>query len=491
MTADAQSRPLAGVQAEDGPSRGRRLGILAICCLSLLIVGLDSTILNVALPSLQKDLHASVSGLQWTLDAYTLVLASLLMLSGSTADRVGRKRTFQTGLVLFTLASLLCSVAPGLGWLIAFRAIQGIGASMLNPVAMSIITNVFTEPRERAQAIGVWGGVVGISIALGPVLGGVLVSEVSWRSIFWINVPVGVAAIVLTQLFVPESRAGRARRLDPGGQVLVIITLATLIYAIIQAPTSGWGSVQVIGMFAVAVLAAIALVIWERRRVEPLLDVRFFRSATFSGATLIAVCGFAGFAGFLFVNTLYLQNLLGLSPLRAGLYLLPLAAMAVVFGPISGRLVGSYGTRPSLAVAGVFTTAGALVLTHVRPGDSHWVLFGAYLLFGIGFGMLNAPITNTAVSGMPRSQAGVAAAVASTSRQTGASLGVAIVGSVYTSRMASGGVSAGVAAAHAGWWVVSGLTLAVLIIGLVSSGRWAAASAARSAERLSQELTAT
>ena len=219
--------------AGDGRPRGRKAGrelssrrralILAICCMSLLIVGLDSTIVNVALPSIQHDLHAPVSGLQWTIDAYTLVLASLLMLAGSTADRIGRRRTFQTGLAMFTLGSLLCSLAPGLGWLVAFRMMQAVGGSMLNPVAMSIITNTFTEPAERARAIGVWGGVVGLSIALGPVVGGALVASVGWRGIFWVNIPVGVAALVLTALFVPESRAPHARRVDPVGQVLVIV----------------------------------------------------------------------------------------------------------------------------------------------------------------------------------------------------------------------------------------------------------------------------
>src|SRR5205807_1390786 len=184
-------------------SRRRRLLVLGICSMSLLIVGLDTTIVNVALPAIHSSFHASMSGLQWTIDAYTLVLASLLILAGSTADRVGRRRTFQVGLVMFTLGSLLCSLAPSLGWLVAFRAVQAIGGSMLNPVAMSIITNTFTEPRERARAIGVWGGVVGISLALGPVLGGALVASLGWRSIFWINIPVGVAAVVLTAVFVP------------------------------------------------------------------------------------------------------------------------------------------------------------------------------------------------------------------------------------------------------------------------------------------------
>ncbi|HTA12901.1 MAG TPA: MFS transporter, partial [Solirubrobacteraceae bacterium] len=200
----------------------RRLTILAICCMSLLIVAMDNTIVNVALPSIRHDLHAPLSGLQWTIDAYVIVIASLLLLSGSTADRLGRRRIFQVGLLLFVLGSLLCSLAPSLDFLIGARALQGIGGSMLNPVAMSIITNVFTDPRERARAIGAWGAVVGISLALGPIVGGALTESVGWRGIFWVNIPVGIAGIILTALFVPESRAERHRRVDPLGQVLVI-----------------------------------------------------------------------------------------------------------------------------------------------------------------------------------------------------------------------------------------------------------------------------
>src|ERR1044072_2104833 len=212
----------------------RRMLVLAICCMSLLIVSLDNTVLNVALPSMRNDLHASVSGMQWTIDAYTLVLAALLMLAGSTADRVGRKRTFQAGLVIFTRGSALCSVAPSLGALVGFRMVQAIGGSMLNPVAMSIITNTFTEPRERARAVGVWGGGVGISMAAGPIVGGVLVESIGWRSIFWINLPVGLAAVALTARFVPESRAPKPRRADPIGQLLVISVLGALTYALIE-----------------------------------------------------------------------------------------------------------------------------------------------------------------------------------------------------------------------------------------------------------------
>src|SRR5437660_9485638 len=212
--------------------------------MSLLIVGLDTTIVNIALPAIHRSFHSSLSGLQWTIDAYTLVLASLLMLAGSTADRLGRRRVFQTGLVVFSVGSLLCALAPNLGLLIAARVLQAIGGSMLNPVAMSIIRNVFDDPRERAIAIGVWGSTFGLSMALGPILGGILVDAVSWRAVFVVNVPIGAAAIVLTAMFVPESRASKPRRLDPVGQVLVIVALATLTYAIIEGPRAGWTSAE-------------------------------------------------------------------------------------------------------------------------------------------------------------------------------------------------------------------------------------------------------
>ena len=465
-------------------SRRRRLLVLAICCMSLVIVGLDNTIVNVALPSIQRELHASVSGLQWTVDAYTLVIASFLMLAGSTADRFGRRRTFQTGLAAFTLGSLLCSLAPSLGWLIVFRMLQAIGGSMLNPVAMSIIVNTFTDPRERARAIGIWGGTVGLSLALGPVVGGALIASVGWRGIFWVNIPVGVAAIVLTALFVPESRAPHPRRFDPVGQLLVIVTLASLIYAIIEGPSSGWGSAEIVGFFGLSAVTLAALLIYEPRRNEPLLDLRFFCSAPFSGATVIAISAFAALGGFLFLNTLYLQDVRGYSALHAGLLTLPLAVATAFFAPISGRIIGRSGPRLPLLIAGVTMTAGGVLLTGLTNGTSvGWLLF-AYVVFGIGFGMVNAPITNTAVSGMPRDQAGVAAAVASTSRQIGQTLGVAVVGSAVTSALVGPFGTAFTSASHVGWWIVTGCGAAVLAVGMLTSGRWARATAARTAGRL-------
>ena len=459
--------------------------------MSLLIVGMDNTIVNVALPSIQRDFHASVSGLQWTVDAYLVVLASLLMLSGSMADRFGRRRTFQLGLVIFTLGSLLCSLAPGLIWLVVFRMIQAVGGSMLNPVAVSIIRNTFLDPKERAQALGAWGAVIGISLALGPVVGGILVHNVGWQSIFWVNIPVGVAAIALTARFVPESRADHPRRLDPIGQMLVIVFLASLTYSIIQGPEAGWGSAQIVVLFALAVVSFGSLVWYERRRFEPLIDVRFFRSTPFSGATLIAVSAFAAFSGFLFLNTLYLQDVRGLSPLDAGLYTLPMAAMAILASPISGALVGRRGPRIPLVLSGCALAIGSVMLTGLSPTTSFTSLIIAYLIFGFGFGLVNPPITQTAVSGMPAGQAGVAAAVASTSRQVGQSLGVAVVGVAATSGLV-GSLSAGLAqASHPGWWIITGCGLAVLVLGVVTTSARARRSAERTADLFGSEVPVT
>jgi EmrB/QacA subfamily drug resistance transporter len=443
------------------------------------MAGLDVTIVNVALPSIQHALHASVSGLQWTIDAYTLVIACLLMLSGSLADRFGRRRVFQMGLAAFSLGSLLCSLAPSLGWLIAFRGLQAIGGSMLNPVAMSIIRNVFEDPKDRAKAIGMWGSVAGLSLASGPVLGGLLVSGLGWRSIFWINVPVGLIAIVLTQRFVPESRSEHPRRLDPPGQLAVIALLGCLTAGIIEGPHSGWGSAPIVALFGVALLAAIALVVLESRRREPLIDMRYFRSAPFSGAALIGVVALATLGGFLFLNTLYLQDVRGYSALHAGLLTIPMAVMLGVSSIVSGRLVASRGPRLALMMSGALIGVGAVMLIGLSAHTAVWYLIVAYLIYGAGAGLVSAPITNTALSGMPRDQSGVAGAIASTFRQTGAAIGVAVTGAIIASS------SAGfVDASHAAWWVVAGCGFLVVLLGMVSSGRWALATAERNGARL-------
>jgi EmrB/QacA subfamily drug resistance transporter len=455
--------------------------VLVICCFSLFIVGLDSTIVNVALPSIGRELHASVSGLQWTVDGYTLVLASLLMLSGATADRVGRRRTFQVGLATFTLGSGLCSLAPSLGWLVAFRMVQAVGGSMLNPVAMSIITNTFTDRAERARALGAWGGTFALSVALGPVLGGFLVQSVGWRGVFWVNIPVGLAAIALTARLVPESRAPRARRPDPVGQLLIIGMLGSLVYAIIEGPADGWQSAEILALFAVAGVALAVFVAYEARRTEPVLDPRFFRSAPFAGAVLTAIGAFAALGGFLFLATLYLQDVRGMSALYAGLHMVPMAAVMAVGAVTSSRMLARRGGRLPTLIAGAGIAAGGLLLSGISTSWSTPQIIIAFSVFGLGSGMVNAPITQAAVSGMPFSQAGVASGIASTSRQIGTSLGVAITGSILAANL-HGGLRAGfVPASHADWLLLTGCGVAIMILALVANGRWALRTAAHTA----------
>jgi EmrB/QacA subfamily drug resistance transporter len=443
--------------------------ILAICCLSLFIVSMDATIVNVALPSIGRELHSTISGLQWTIDAYTLVLASLLMLSGSTADRIGRRRTFQLGLTLFGIGSLLCSVAPTVGWLVVFRMIQAVGGSMLNPVAMSIITATFTDRKQRARAVGFWSAVVGVSMGLGPVVGGALTDTIGWRAIFWVNVPIAAAAIVLTALFVPESKSPRVRRFDPIGQVLVICLFASLVGGLIEGPGLGWASVATISLFAATVLSLIGLLFYERRRSEPLVDVRFFRSVPFSSAVLTAILAFASNGAFLFLVALYLQEVRGFTPFEAGLHTLPLAATQLIFAPLSGRLVASVGTRLPLVIAGIALAVGAGLLTTITATTPILFLLCAFAVFGIGLGLVNAPITNTAVSGMPRSQVGSAAAIASTSRQVGVSLGVAIAGTLAGVGSVAQ-VGPGFAeATHPVWWTLVGLAGVIFVLAIIAN----------------------
>ncbi len=451
--------------------------ILAICCMSLLLIAMDVTIVNVALPDIERDLHATVAQLQWVIDAYTLVLASLLMLSGSMSDRFGRRRIFQIGLAMFSLGSLLCSIAPNIHGLILFRGIQGIGASMLNPVALSIIANAFTVPKERARAVGIWGAVAGASLALGPLIGGGLTQTVGWRSIFWINLPISVTAIVLTALFVPESKAPRARRPDPLGQLFVFGFLSSLTYAVIESPLRGWNSPLILGLLAAALLLFVLFLVHESRRREPLLDLRFFRSVSFSTAALLGLSAFGCFAGFLFLNALYLQQIRHLAAFTTGLCTLPLAVMMMVASPLSGRLVGSRGPRPSLLIAGFGFTASTLMLTQLSSTTPIALLIVAYILFGLGLGMVNPAISNSAVSGMPLSQAGVAASVASTSRQVGAALGVAIAGTVVSLSHAHHTDFAH--ATHPIWWIMVACGGLALLAGYVSNTPWAKASTKR------------
>ncbi|WP_207843699.1 MFS transporter [Williamsia soli] len=459
----------------------RKAAILATCCLSLLIVSMDATIVNVAIPSIRSDLDATPSQLQWVIDVYTLVLASLLLLSGTMADRFGRRRVFQIGLGTFALGSLLCSLAPTIQVLIAARFLQAVGGSMLNPVAMSIITQTFSGRVERARAVGVWGAVVGISMSLGPIVGGLLIDSFSWESVFWINLPICLIAVVATALVVPESKSAKVRGLDPIGQGLAIVVMAGMIVGLIEGPGLGWTDPRTIAIFAVGIASFAAFCRYELRRDEPFIELRFFRSVPFAAATVTGVFAFAAYGAFLFMMSIYLQSIRDYSPVQTGLMFLPIAAGTLVFSPLSGRLVGKYGTRPSLVIAGLLLAVASATLTQLDQYTPNWQLLVVFGLFGIGFGMVNAPITTAAVSGMPRDRAGAASAIASTSRQVGISLGVALSGTLAGTVIAADANSAGAVDDMAPlWWVSVGLALGIAALGFYST----TAASARTTQRV-------
>lgn len=412
-------------------SNRRRTSILITCCLSIFIVMVDSTGVNLALPSISREMGASTSQLQWVIDAYLLVLASLMLLSGSMADRLGRRRIFSLGLLLFGLGSALCSVATGPAMLIATRALQAIGGSMLNPVAMAIITNTYPDARRRARAIGVWGAVVGIGMATGPLLGG----------------------------------------------LLGILVMATLSFAIITGGEQGFDHIQVLASAAIGALALAAFILVERHTAEPLLDLRYFRSVPFSAATVVAVLLFMAFSGFMFVATLYLQDDLGKSPLHAGLLTMPIALGNALLAPVSGRIVGRRGPRPSMVAGAVALPVGGVMLTLLGPSTPLWYFVLAGFFVGGANGVTNSAITSTAVSGMPAARSGVAASIASTGRQVGQSLGVAILGASLNTGLTSH--AAFTDAARPGWFMIIGLALAIGALGVISGSSRARDSEAR------------
>ena len=463
--------------------------VLTICCASLLLIGMDVTIVNVALPAIQLGLHASLAGLQWVVDAYTLTLASLLIFSGSMADRYGRKRVFQIGLTVFFVGSLLCSLTHSIGGLIAYRVLQGLGASMLNPVALSIIVNVFPNPKERVRAIGIWGAMMGVSLAAGPVLGGALTQTIGWRSIFWINLPICVAAVALTAMFVPESKAARSRAFDAVGQILALAFLLSLTYAIIESPQFGWASAPSLGLFAFVAFCVIFFFVFESRCRDPLLNPRFFYSVPFTGAIVLAVLSYSSYAGFLFLNTLYLQQVRGYSAFHTGLCTLPFAVMITILAPVSGNMVGHRGPRPSVVLGAVGFLLSTLLLTPLSTETPLLQLMLAYALFGTGLGMINPAITNNAVSGMPMAQAGVASAIASTSRQVGTALGVAWAGAIVSTGRARG--ISFTQATHPIWWIMTVCFVIVLVFGWATTTGWALRSTSKVASLFpAAELTA-
>jgi EmrB/QacA subfamily drug resistance transporter len=465
--------------------RQGRVHVLVICCVAVLLTGIDATIVNVALPTIRHDLHASLSGLQWTVDAYALVLASLMMLSGSMADRFGRRRVFLLGLVVFTVGSALCAAAPSLDVLIAARALQAVGGATLVPLALSIIRTTFPDPRERAHAIGMWGAMAGVSMATGPVLGGLLVDGPGWRYVFLVNIPIGVITVLAAARVVPESRGTRRQRVDVVGQLLVILSLISLTFAVIEGERLGWTSATIVASFTVSVASVFVLIPWELRRADPLIDVRFFESVPFSAANLIAICLFASVGGFMLLTQLYLQSARGLSALQAGLFSVPMAVSTITLAPLAGRIVATYGSRWLLIGGGIFRIAPPLLFLDLNLRTPIWLIAVAFFLNGAGMGLLNTPLSATAVTGMPPAQAGVAAAISSTSRQIGFALGVAMVGVVLgvdSSRLSGSGLAH---ATHAGWLVMVAIGLLISGIGALATTGWALSTAVDAASEIS------
>jgi EmrB/QacA subfamily drug resistance transporter len=405
-----------------------------VLCVSLLMIGLDNTILSVALPTLVRQLHASSSQLQWIVDSYTIVFAGLLLVAGSLGDRFGRKWALLGGLAIFTLGSALSAFARSPEILILTRALMGVGGAFVMPATLSILTNVFIDPGQREKAIGLWAGVAGVGVAIGPIAGGLLLQHFWWGSVFLINVPIVAAGMAAAVFLVPNSSDPSAPRLDSVGAGLSIAGLSLLLWGIIEAPMTGWVSARVIGGMAAGIAILGAFLAWELHSDHPMLNLGFFRNRRFSGACAAVTLGMFGLFGTLFVLTQHLQFVLGYSALGAGIRFIPLAGVLLIGGPLSTVLVRRFGTK---AVAGFGLTtvaAGIAWMSTVSDGSTYLThVLGPIILLGLGLGLTIAPATEAIMGALPRAQAGVGSAMNSSVMQVGGALGVAVIGSILAS----------------------------------------------------------
>jgi EmrB/QacA subfamily drug resistance transporter len=393
---------------------------------------LDNTVVNVALPTIQRDLGSSVSGLEWTVNAYTLAFAVLLVTAGRLGDLFGRVRLFLFGVVLFAAASGLIALAQDETWLVAWRFVQGVGGAFMMPGTLSILSNAFPA-EERGKAIGTWAGVSALALAVGPVIGGFLVEHVSWQSIFLVNLPVAAFTVALTLATARESRDEHAvRSVDIPGVVALTVGLASLVLALVDGNHWGWGSARIIGLFALAVVALGAFVVIERRVRVPMLDFRFFASKAFLGANLIGfLVTFAMFAVFFFL-TLYMQNVKGYSPLETGVRFLPSTLVIVLVSPISGRLVDKIGARTPIALGSLILTSSLVWMSFLDQGSAYWFILVPFVLMGLGMGLVMSPMTTAAMNAVDMRQAGGASGILSMNRMVGGTFGVALLGAVIT-----------------------------------------------------------
>jgi EmrB/QacA subfamily drug resistance transporter len=415
----------------------RRWWTLAVLCLSLVVIGVDNTILNVALPTLVKDLNASTSQLQWIVDGYTLVFAGLLLTAGSLGDRFGRKGALSIGLLIFGTGSVLSATAGSATQLILTRCVMGIGAALIMPATLSIVTNVFTVPAERARAIAIWAGFSAMGIAIGPLAGGYLLEHFYWGSVFLVNVPIVLTALVTGWFLVPNSKDPSAPRLDPVGAVLSIVGLTALVWSIIEAPAKGWGSNSTISGLAVALAVLGGFAAWELHSDHPMLNVEFFKNPRFTAASQAVTLVFFALFGSLFVVTQYLQTVLGYSALAAGVRILPFAVVMMVLAPQSAKVAERFGTKLVVSGGLIAVAMGLLVLLSATTDSGYLPVFVSFVIMAVGMAFTMAPATESIMGSLPRDKAGVGSAVNDTTRQVGGALGVAIVGSVFSSVYAS------------------------------------------------------
>jgi EmrB/QacA subfamily drug resistance transporter len=410
----------------------RRWWTLGVLCLSLLVISLDNTILNVALPTLELDLGASSSQLQWIVDSYMLVFAGLLLTAGALGDRFGRRRALTFGLTVFGLGSALSAFAGSAEALIASRALMGVGGAFIMPSTLSILTATFPA-RERAKAIGIWAGVSGLGIAIGPVAGGWIIEHADWSWIFLVNVPFVAAALLAGRWLVPESLDPSAPRLDFPGFALSTSGLVALVWAIIEAPNAGWTSPKILAGLGVAAAVLLAFVAWERRTPHPMLDVKLFSNRRFSAASGAITLSFFAMFGAIYFLTQYLQLVLGFSALEAGVRILPVAAGLVIGGPLSARLSGKIGAKVVVASGLAMVASALFLMTQFQVGSGYELVAAAFVLLGIGIGMAMTPATDAVMGSLPLAKASVGSAVNDAARTTGGAFGVAIMGSIMAS----------------------------------------------------------
>ena len=410
----------------------RRWWTLGAMCFALFMLMLDNTVVNVALPSIQRDLHASLSALEWTINAYTLTLAVFMVTGGRLGDIFGRRRMFLFGVVLFGLSSLAIGVSPNGTVLVAFRAVQGIGAAFMMPATLSIITQAFPA-EQRGMAIGTWAGVSAMALAIGPVLGGFLTESVSWRAIFFLNPPIALIAIAVTLFATRESRDETVdHSVDYPGIVALTVGLTALVLALVEGNSWHWGSVGIVSLFAVALIGLGAFVWIELHSRAPMVQFAFFRSRTFLGSNLVAFfVTFAMFSQFFFL-TLYMQNVLHYSPLQAGIRFLPATVLIIVVGPIAGRLSDRIGSRPLMTLGLLIVSSALLIQSRLTVHSGYGLLLPGFILMGLGMGLVMSPMSTAAMNAVDRTKAGVASGTLSMSRMVGGTFGVAVMGALVT-----------------------------------------------------------